>query len=199
MEKDSMSQTDRAQLVSALADGELQGAEFVESLAILRESEEARASWHGYHLIGEVMRNGAAAAVGVRDEAFVARLRLRLDEARARAVPPAVEVVVDRAQQGANDEVWRWKLVAGLCSLVAVAVLAWQMVIPALQDAAPQLAGPVPSQAPAAAVAAAESPVMLRDPRLDQLIAAHQQQGGTSALQMPAGFLRNATFERPAR
>jgi sigma-E factor negative regulatory protein RseA len=34
---------------------------------------------------------------------------------------------------------------------------------------------------------------------LDQLLAAHQQFGGTSALQMPAGFVRNATFERPAR
>jgi sigma-E factor negative regulatory protein RseA len=200
MAKDSMSQTDQAQLVSALADGELQGDEFVQSLDILRTSEEARARWHGYHLVGEVMRSGAVAAVGSRDEAFVAQLRQRLGEERARAVPPAVAVVRDRDQPGANDEVWRWKLVAGLCSLVAVAVLAWQMVLPEAQDTAPQLAGSsVPSLVTAAPVAAVESQVMLRDPRLDQLIAAHQQQGGTSALQMPAGFLRNATFERPAR
>jgi sigma-E factor negative regulatory protein RseA len=39
--------------------------------------------------------------------------------------------------------------------------------------------------------------VMLRDPRLDQLLEAHQQAGGAS--QMPSGFLRNATFERPSR
>ena len=44
-----------------------------------------------------------------------------------------------------------------------------------------------------------EGAVMLRDPELDALMAAHQQLGGHSALQMPSGFLRNATFERTAR
>ena len=39
---------------------------------------------------------------------------------------------------------------------------------------------------------------MLRDPRLDELLAAHRQLGG-AALQMPSGFLRNATFEGPGR
>jgi len=42
-------------------------------------------------------------------------------------------------------------------------------------------------------------PVMLRDPRLDALLAAHRQFGGTSALQMPSGFLRNATFDEGQR
>ncbi|MHB8949586.1 MAG: sigma-E factor negative regulatory protein, partial [Rhodoferax sp.] len=36
---------------------------------------------------------------------------------------------------------------------------------------------------------------MIRDPQLDALLAAHKQFGGTSALQGPAGFLRNATFD----
>ena len=45
----------------------------------------------------------------------------------------------------------------------------------------------------------AASGVMLRDPRLDELMAAHKQFGGTSALQMPSGFLRNATFDGPTR
>jgi sigma-E factor negative regulatory protein RseA len=40
---------------------------------------------------------------------------------------------------------------------------------------------------------------MIRDPRLDALLAAHRQFGGTSALQMPSGFLRNATFEESSR
>jgi sigma-E factor negative regulatory protein RseA len=38
---------------------------------------------------------------------------------------------------------------------------------------------------------------MLRDARLDELLAAHQQAGGGS--QMPSSFLRNATFEGPSR
>jgi sigma-E factor negative regulatory protein RseA len=36
---------------------------------------------------------------------------------------------------------------------------------------------------------------VLRDPRLEQLLAEHRQFGGMSALQAPAGFLRNATYD----
>ena len=41
--------------------------------------------------------------------------------------------------------------------------------------------------------------VMIRDPRLDEFLAAHRQLGGVSALQMPAGFVRAATVEAPGR
>ena len=37
--------------------------------------------------------------------------------------------------------------------------------------------------------------VLIRDPRLDAYLAAHQQFGGSSALGVPSGFLRNATHE----
>lgn len=43
--------------------------------------------------------------------------------------------------------------------------------------------------------AANEPATMLRDPRLDELMAAHRQYGGAAALQLPADFLRNANFE----
>lgn len=36
---------------------------------------------------------------------------------------------------------------------------------------------------------------VLRDARLEELLAEHRQYGGMSALQMPAGFLRNATCD----
>ena len=180
------------QLASALLDGELAGEEFVLAVNALQADPQARASWHDYQLLGEVMRTGSAAAVSAHDEAFVARLRSRLVQERPRvAVLP--EALPQAAQAPANEAVWRWKLVAGLCSLAVVAVLGWQLVGLPAGSQAPQLA--VVPVAPAVA----EAQVMIRDPRLDQLIAAHQQQGGTSALQMPAGFLRNATFERPAR
>jgi sigma-E factor negative regulatory protein RseA len=52
---------------------------------------------------------------------------------------------------------------------------------------------------PVAAASDPRAPAMLRDPRLDQLLAAHRQLGGATALQAPSGFLRNATFEGPAR
>lgn len=187
------------ELASALADGELRGAELIHALAALQSGAEAQACWHSYHLVGDVMRAGAGAAIGAHDAAFMARLRERLQfEARH----PLGEAQASRVvpQPSANDSVWRWKLVAGLSSLSVVAVLAWQLAVPSPK--AVQLASPGAMSAQQQALVAqagAEAPVMIRDPRLDQLIAAHQQLGGTSALQMPAGFLRNATFERPAR
>ena len=52
---------------------------------------------------------------------------------------------------------------------------------------------------PVAATSDPRTATMIRDPRLDQLLAAHRQLGGGTALQAPSGFLRNATFEGPAR
>jgi sigma-E factor negative regulatory protein RseA len=54
---------------------------------------------------------------------------------------------------------------------------------------------PDATSAPVVVAADASSGPMIRDPRLDELMAAHRQLGGHSALQIPAGFLRNATFE----
>jgi len=196
MHETKTQQTEQAhELVSALADGELQGAEFVRALAVLASSPQAQAHWHSYHLVGDVLRAGAGTAVGAHDAAFVARLRLRLQQEEAPVLPGAGVGRVN-VQPSANDSVWRWKLVAGLSSLAVVAVLGWQLVFPSQQAAQMAASGPVSLPV---TQAGAEAPVMIRDPRLDQLIAAHQQLGGTSALQMPAGFLRNATFERPAR
>lgn len=57
-----------------------------------------------------------------------------------------------------------------------------------------------PGSAVNTAVAASpDAQVMLRDPELDALLSAHRAMGGNSALQLPSGFLRNATFERPNR
>ena len=184
------------ELVSALVDGELEEGEFARVLDTLQSDPQARARWRDYQFVGEVLRHGSVAAAGAGDEAFVARLRKRLGPVGQPVA--AREVLMPEAiRTSANDSVWRWKLVAGLSSLMAVAVLGWQLVLLRPDAPAPQLATVTPP--PVATSVAAETPVMIRDPRLDQLIAAHQQQGGTSALQMPAGFLRNATFERPAR
>jgi sigma-E factor negative regulatory protein RseA len=114
--------------------------------------------------------------------------------------------------EAANQPVFRWKLVAGLASLAAAAAIGWNWIGNAGAPAGARLA----QQQQGAVVAASEpSPraaapnrvvvgsgsaapqVMLRDARLDELLAAHQQAGGAS--QMPSGFLRNATFESPSR
>jgi sigma-E factor negative regulatory protein RseA len=195
------------ELVSALVDGELNGQAFLRAVEWLEERDDARTSWHTYHLVGDVLRSGELAAVGANDAAFLARLRQRLQgEAQFRPTGIAVDLtsadegqhsagtLKHREDPGANDAGMRWKLVAGFASLTAVALVGWQLLASLREPAgAPQLARIEVSPA------LEQAPVMIRDPRLDQLLAAHQQSGGISGLQVPAGFLRDATFAVPAR
>jgi sigma-E factor negative regulatory protein RseA len=193
------------ELVSALADGELRGEPFVQAVQWLHESDEARDNWHAYHVVGDVLRSGELAAPGKNDAAFVIRLRSRL---QGEVSPGKAEIAIDlvandtrQARPGglndgevANDASFRWKLVAGFASVAAVAVVGWQLAAGLNPPTgSPQLARVevLPAQE--------QAQVMIRDPRLDQLLTAHQQSAGISAFQMPAGFLRNATYERPAR
>ena len=124
----------------------------------------------------------------------------------------------------ANDNAWR--LVVGLASVAVAGVMAWQGFQGYGSQGAQLATAPVatpatasqlaPSSAPLTAMgdlsttllsttadkselAMGTAPVMIRDPQLDALLAAHRQFGGTSALQMPTGFLRNATFEEGVR
>lgn len=188
------------ELVSALADGELRGDEFAQALALLDTSAEARAHWHACQVAGDVLRARDLAGRAAGDAEFVARLRQRLQAEQPAHRHPAFAAELERrsavALPAANDAL-RWKRVAGFASLAALAVVAWQL----MREGGISSAGPQLARQNIPAVQATNAPVMAmtRDPRLDQFLAAHQQFGGASALQKPAGFLRNATFEQPAR
>lgn len=188
------------ELVSALVDGELRGDEFAQALALLDTSADARAHWHACHVAGDVLRGRDLAGRAAGDAEFVARLRQRLQVEQPAHRRPALATELERrpavALPAANDAL-RWKRVAGFASLAALAVVAWQLV----REGGTSNVGPQLAQQSRPAVQATNASVtaMTRDPRLDQFLAAHQQFGGASALQKPAGFLRNATFEQPAR
>lgn len=210
---------DSREMISALADGQLRGEEFARAVASLSESDEGISAWHTYHVVGDVLRCSDLSNCS-GDQAFVARLRGRLSASlgtRPVSVtlapgdsdlevlqPAALEVVKhDGPLAAANDPVTRWKLLAGLASIAAVAAIGWQLIGADVgQGRSAQLASVAGSAASEGASATqsgtvntVEPQVMVRDPRLDELLAAHKQFGGTSALQMPAGFMRNATFE----
>lgn len=218
MNHDNPMQTREA--MSALADGQLRGDAFATALAAATHDRAAEEAWHCYHLIGDALRSPDLARSRQHDAAFLARLRTRLAEEPAPVGTESNTVLIannvdvtlgtvpfDTEKEAANDQIWRWKMVAGLASMAAVGVLAWSAGS-SLWNTAPQAA--VLAQLPAAtgSGAAAQAPVLLvaspngavlRDPRLDDMLAAHRQLGGSNALQMPAGFLRNATFEGAAR
>lgn len=214
--------------VSALADGHLQGEAFAQAIEAVCAEGESRAAWQAYHVVGDVLRSGSHSPCS-DTSAFLARFQQRLAAEPVMVAPmPApvaapVALPVQRRAEAANEPVFRWKLVAGAASLMAVAAISWTLVGngTAVPQGGAQLASVQQQQQPAVnsvlAAAAVNSPqpasntltptrvivgsgnpqVMLRDPRLDQLLEAHQQAGGAS--QMPSGFLRNATFEGPTR
>lgn len=196
---------DYRERLSALADGQLQGDEMSAAFAYATQDEEGVKTWELYHLVGDVLRSADLAQPA--NPAFMTRLREQLaQEARPERpqIPVPVAMVAAGLPEAANASVFRWKMVAGFASLAAVAAIGWTS-LANLQGAGPQMAAvsersnPA-SAAPMVAVADADGQqVMLRDPRLDELLAAHKQFGSTSALQMPAGFLRNATFDTSGR
>ena len=199
-----------SELMSALADGQLGGEDFAAALQACQHDESAVANWATYHLIGEVLRSPAPVVHGA-DLAFLGRLNQRLSQELPEPLPGARRQPVapdSAAQAGAktganvahhrgaasNDSNLRWKWVAGFASLAAVSAIAWNASGLLMPAAAPQLAqGSVQQQV---VVASPQGPIV-RDARLEELLAAHKQLGGASALQVPSGFLRNATFETP--
>lgn len=207
----------RVQL-SALADGHLQGVDFDYALALFDDAHaggQARAAWHTLHVVGDVLRSNELAACR-KDVDFFTRLTTalqlepnlapganatsmtgQLTRIEATPLEPRQAAVV---KDSANEPVFQWKWMAGLSSVAAALAISWNLVggmavNPAAQLAQVTLPAPAVVAVQAAAPAQAGSDVMLRSPQLDAMMAAHSQLGGSSALQMPSGFLRNATFE----
>lgn len=191
-----MEQMQTQELISALADGQLHGEAFARGVELAASDPAAREAWQAYHLIGDVLRSGEL-AVGSSPSAFLERLQPRLREEpllAPRAAPKAA--APPRRDEAANDGSFRWKMVAGFASVAAVGAMAWSLVggLPA-KPASAELA-----KAPAGTVlTAGERGVMIRNPQLDELLAAHRRLGGASALQMSTGFVGNATFEPSGR
>jgi len=192
--------------LSALVDNECDMLDWAALHSAYAESAELKRAWADYHLIGDVLRAQAAVPCANR-AAFAAGVMARVAQETQRpsavaAQPVATSVpVAAPTPVAANDDVFRWKMVAGLASFAAVAAVVWQLVATPAMPTGPQLASaPAPSASDALQlVVTPAGNVMIRDAQLDELIAAHRQWGGVSALQMPVGFLRSATYEPSQR
>lgn len=196
--------------ISALADGQLSGEALVQAVRSLAQDEQARANWHAYHLVGDVLRSQELSWGCTKDSAFLSRFRSRLQDdglpspyefaIDSIAVYARNETVIginDHEKEAANDPSLRWKWLAGLASLALATVLGWGLVGGVSAPSSPSQLAQTPS--PVVVMQDESTQVMIRDPRLDPLLQAHQQFGGASALQMPSGFVRNATFEHSDR
>ena len=202
--------------ISALADGQLHGDEFARAAEWAAQDADGQITWQTYHVVGDLLRTGEWDA-GSRDAAFMARFKVRLQQeplpSRLSEIPELIAIksinTTARAQksfknEAANDATFRWTRLAGLASVLAVTAVGflasglWNE-----QRSSPQLAQAAteaiqPNQA-ASALTGDGPNVMIRNSELDALLAAHRQFGGTTAFQVPTGFLRNATFEGGGR
>lgn len=182
--------------LSALHDGELLAAD---AQALVRASladERLMHDWRSMSAISAVLREQQGASKALRPAAGQSELIL---------IPTSTQPL-----QAANDGVFRWKMVAGLAAFAAVGSLAWGL-LGSVGDKAGLQNGAVLAQsqgAPAAGAGgqglitvggqlAGQEITMVRDPRLDELLAAHKQFGGISALQQPVGSLRSVSLSGP--
>jgi len=198
--------------LSALVDGELDGDAAAQACGDWRENGEARASWHAYHLIGDVLRSDDLARDPARDLGFLAALRARMQDEPIVLAPqplepaaPAVPAVV-HAANGARGGRWSWiapsAVAAGFVAVTGAVLLTRGPGAPVdASVGASSLAQVTPAAPPLTAVSTlpSEPPAqiasgkLIRDARLDRYLAAHKQFAGSSALGVPSGFLRNAT------
>lgn len=185
--------------------------------------------WHAYHLIGDVMRSEDLAGQGRDDLFLSRlRERLAQEPvvmAPATAAAPRGEsadarILVGNGAAEVRQQPRRRSWTAPVATAAGVMAVAGVLVVTRLSD--PSVlpgAGATLVQAPPAATAAAgvtqaaapsrasgaeqivvtANGTLVRDARLEQYLTAHKQFGGSSALGVPSGFLRGATYEGPSR
>jgi sigma-E factor negative regulatory protein RseA len=211
------------QSLSALADGELDPAATLQACARWHADADARASWHVYHLIGDVMRSDDLASDTSHDASFLKAIRKRLATEPVVLAPQPVESAPPVMEPARERRAARWSWLGP--AAVAAGFMAFASVLVMTRVSAPsdeagsrlaQAAARGTSQGPAAEPRAGATPseaanltgevprivadgMLLRDARLERYFAAHTQFGGSSALGAPSGFLRAATTQTPGR
>lgn len=173
--------------LSALADGDRDAA--AQGVALWRDDAAARKDWHLYHLIGDVLRSDDLASTPRRDARFLHQLREQLAREPVPLAPAPVTAPKPSRRLG-------WRAPAAVAAgFVAVAVT-----LVVMRSGGPGLgSGPLVADSGALPVAAppAGGPLvtrgeMIRDPRLDEYLQAHQAVRGGAPAALPFGGMRNA-------
>lgn len=169
--------------VSACADGELDDAQLDAALAALR-GNEARADWALYHQIGDLLRSEDMAVPMSSD--FSARLAARLESEPIHLAPAAARkpAAVSRP----------WFKLAGAAAVATFAFIATPPLMQALQggEAAPAVAVVEPPAGVELVAANGPDGVILRDPRIDDYLFAHQRY--SPSVHGSAQYARSAAF-----
>ena len=212
-DSDRSSSESSRRILSALADGDATDSEAARAFQSWRDDPDARASWHAYQLIGDVLRSEALAVEPAADEAFLVALRARLAaEPVVLAPQPRVEEAAVAQPMAANSVArsrarWQGPVAMAAGFLAVIGVL--NVVGPFKQGAGSSLASNATSASGpvlASTTSVDNSGVVLTSAQskaaADQLapyLAAHRQSAMSGPFQMPGSDLRNASLVQPAQ
>ncbi len=221
MSNKSGESADRGAQLSALMDGELEADALAALCDDWRRDPDMRLRWHSYQLVGDVLRSEDLASTAAHDAEFLHRLRLKLEAEPVVLAPQALEVPAVAASTAGlrPSRPWRaWRSSAAVAAgFMVVAVGAVSLMRPqsvGVETAALQAQAPAAVVLPAQGQAVVASSLqtsntgannavlngtLIRDARLDQYLAAHQQLAGGSLLGGHAAFLRQAATDAPRR
>ena len=210
MHPDPSSDVKRAAL-SALMDGDASATD--EACRAWRGDAAARADWHTYHLIGDLMRSDEHRADEAHDARSFVGVRARLAAEPVVLAPTAVAVLpaegtpLTRARRAR-----RWMaptaVAAGFVA-VAGAMMVTRVSTPdgAATGLTASATAPAGALRPAAVAAPAVAPgqagvvsaPMIRNAELDRYLDAHRQYANGAMQVAPGGAVRNAAATAPGR
>lgn len=205
-----MNTKDRVQEnISALADGELDNSQLEQTLAALH-SADAKSDWEVYHQIGDVLRSDDMDIAMSKD--FMARFSERLEAEPVIMAPAAANAAKTETHGGSQGFLRRFGLpgmAAAAVASAAVLVTTPHLLVADKGNGADastpiiKVADTAPTSLPASASAetrvnAVASPegVILRDPRIDEYLMAHQR--FSPSVFGSAQYARSATFASEA-
>jgi sigma-E factor negative regulatory protein RseA len=204
--------------LSALVDGELASSDVDRACARWHTDPQARATWHAYQLIGDVLRSDDLTSAPGHDRDFLATFRQRMAQEPVVLAPsPVVPAAAHRTIPFRRSLRTSMAIAAGFVAVAGILVVTQvprsaessavaSVDLPAAMQGAGTAVRPVVVAGTAVAVSGVagverrgtegESVVLdgqfIRDARLDEYLAAHKKFGGSSAPGGPSGFLRNA-------